>query len=484
MKIYPKYYFLKIGVVFFIALLAGCSLAPKYHRPDMSIPQTYKEDSGEKWVGTNTKEAAKDRGAWWVSYNDNILDQLQDKLTKSNQNLKAAYARYEEARAQARIARAGYFPTITTNAGANRQRLSTNVRNPSPASQYNDFSAGADISYEIDVWGRIRNMAAAGKSRTEASAADLASMDLSLHAELSMDYFALRGQDEAQAILNETVIAYERALKLTKDRHEGGAASEVDVDQAEAQLQNAKTIAADTSLKRSQLEHAIAVLIGETPSSFTLPPEKTDTVLIPVMPGLPSKLLEQRPDINAAALRVEAANADIGVARAAFFPDFSLSASGGVESAVLSKLLNAPSLFWSIGPGAALTVFDGGKINALSDQALAMYNESVANYRQISLTAFQEVEDNLAALRQLEKESDTQTAAVAASNRALTQAQNRYSGGIVTFLDVVIAQNIALQSQLNAVDIRIRIFTAHVLLIKALGGGYNQTAAVPSLPKP
>jgi NodT family efflux transporter outer membrane factor (OMF) lipoprotein len=343
--------------------------------------------------------------------------------------------------------------------------------------QYNDFLAGADLSYEIDVWGRVRNMVKAGESRADASAADLAAMDLSLHAEMAVDYFALRAEDETQKIADETVEAYQKAYDLTKRRFDGGVSPEVDVDQAQTQLQNAKTFAADTALNRAQLEHAIAVLAGETPSGFTLPPAQPAITLPPPVVTIPSFLLQQRPDIAAAELRVQAANADIGVARAAYFPDLTFSASGGFESAVASKLLQAPSLFWAIGPSAVQTVFDGGKIAALSDEAQAAYNESVANYRQTVLTAFQQVEDNLAALRQLAQESETQALATEAAERTLKQAQNRYTGGITTYLDVVIAQNTALQAELAGINIRTRQLTASVLLTKAFGGSWHDQAA-------
>jgi len=454
------------------AMLAACSLAPEYQRPEIAVPENYKEAGN--WLPARPETAEANRGPWWQEYKDADLNALEDKVSTANQDLKAALARYEQARAAAAVARAGYFPTITADANAGRQRLSHNAVNVSATPLYNDFLMAADLSYEIDIWGRVRNMVAAGENRAAASKADLAAMDLSLHAELAMDYFALRGQDATQIIADETVADYQKALELTKARHKGGAAAEADVDQAETQLENAKTLAADTWLKRAQLEHAIAVLVGEAPSNFSLPPKKADIALAPIIPGIPSKLLEQRPDIAAAELRVQAANADIGVARAAYFPDFSLDAAVGLESAMASKLLQAPSLFWSIGPSATLTLLDGGKIAALSAEAHAAYDESVANYRQTVLTAFQQVEDSLVALRQLTEENNTQSAAAAAAERALAQARNRYSGGIATYIDVVVAENTALQAELGKVDISTRRLTASVLLVKAIGGGWRK----------
>jgi NodT family efflux transporter outer membrane factor (OMF) lipoprotein len=473
-----------VSITAFMAL-AACSLAPDYHRPEMVIPESYKESAGD-WIQATPQNADAKRGPWWTVYNDADLNGLEDKVSAANQDLKAALARYEEARASADVARAGYFPSITATGDANRQRMSKNVAAVRSVTQYNDFSAGADLSYELDVWGRVRNAVAAGESEAKASAADLAAIDLSLHSEMAMDYFALRGQDAAQIAADQAVASYEKALQLTQARHAGGVSPAADVDQAQTQFETAKTLAADTRLKRAQLEHAIAVLAGEAPAGFSVAVKTSDAVAVPSVPGMPSKLLEQRPDIAAAALRVEAANAEIGVARAAYFPDFSFSAAGGFESAVASKLLKAPSLFWSLGPSVMLPVFDGGKINALSAQAHAAYDESVANYRQSVLTAFQQVEDNLAALRQLAQENDTQLAATAAAQRALVQAKNRYSGGIATYLDVVVAQNIALQAELSAIDIRTRRLTASIQLIKALGGGWHDgdTLAMPKAAAP
>jgi NodT family efflux transporter outer membrane factor (OMF) lipoprotein len=482
----------KVGVLSagFALTLISCSLAPDYKRPDLPMPDSYKEAAGG-WLPAAPEMAAANRGAWWEVYKDTDLNALEEKVTAANQDLKAALAQYDEARALSDVAHAGYFPTITAGADPARRRLSRTVASPDSKTQFNDFLAGTNLSYEVDVWGRVRNAVKAGETRAQASASDLAAVDLSLHAELATDYFSLRGADAAQKIVDETVVAYEKALKLTKSLHDGGAAPEVDVDRAETQLESAKTLLADTRLKRAQLEHAIAVLTGEMPSSFTLPANVAvvNSAVPPVLPDLPSTLLQQRPDIAAAELRVQAANADIGVARAAYFPDFSISAAIGFESAVMSKLLQSPSLFWSVGPQAAQTVFDGGKIAALSDRAHAAYDEAVANYRQTVLIAFQEVEDNLAALRELALENETQALAAAAAERTLAQAKDRYSGGIATYLDVVVAENTALQAELAAIDVRTRRLNADVLLVKALGGvsaasstSQNAGTALSSLP--
>ena len=308
-----------------------------------------------------------------------------------------------------------------------------------------------------------------------------------MHAELANNYFMLRADDAAQRTLDEIVIVYEKALYLTRQRYQGGASPVIDVDQAETQLQTAKTMAADVRLKRSQLEHAIAVLIGEPPSTFTIRPHLPSAKLVTIAPDLPSTLLERRPDIAAAQLRVQAANANIGVARAAYFPAFNLSGGIGFESASLANLIKAPSLIWSLGSSALVsifnsggmplvmqTIFDGGRISGLTKEAWATYMETVANYRQTVLTAYQEVEDNLVALKELDRENQTQTAATKAANRAVEQEMYRYKGGLITYLDVVVSQNIALQAQLSAIDIRSRRQVASVELIKALGGGWQE----------
>lgn len=458
-----------------LCLLTACSFAPTYRRPDLpAAPDGYKEAAG--WKVAEPADS-NPRGSWWTVFGDSQLNALEAQVAGSNQNLKAAYARFEQARAQARQARADYFPTVGVAANATRQRQST-TRATSRAgapSVYNDYFLDADLSYEIDVWGRVRNAAEAGKDTAQASAADLAEMDLATHAELAMDYFSLRADDSVQALLDQTVDAYGKALQLTQNLHQGGAASAVDVDQAQTQLQTAKTQAAETQLRRAQLEHAIAVLIGVPPSQFSLKSAPLTAIPQPINPGLPSRLLERRPDIAAAERRTAAANAEIGVARVAYFPEFSLAAVFGFESGQSSSWLTAPSRLWSLGPSALFTVFDGGRRAALSDQARAAYDEAVANYRQTVLNAYQDVEDNLAAQRQLEQESASQQIAVDASQRALTQATYRYKGGITTYLEVVSAQNAALQAQLSAANILARRMNADVLLIKALGGGWSNS---------
>lgn len=457
------------------AALAACSFAPTYQRPATPEVANYKEvgESGA-WKTAQPADTVA-RGEWWKIFGDEQLNQLQMQLGDSNQNLKAALARFSEARAMARVARADYFPTIGANASYTREHPSQNKALASPTSptNFNDYLLSADLSYEVDVWGRVRNAAEAGKDSAQASAADLSALELSTRAELAMDYFSLRAADSEQILLNQTVDAYQKAFELTQNRYRGGAAAVVDVDQAQVQLENARTQLAETTLKRAQLEHAIAVLVGVPASQFSIAPAPLSTVAPAIDAGLPSQLLERRPDVAAAERRVASANASIGVAKAAYFPVFSLAAMFGVESGNSSTWFDAPSKLWSFGPAALFTVFDGGRRSAQTDQARAAHEEAVATYRQSVLNAYREVEDSLAAVQQLDKAGASQKVSVDAAQRAQTQANYRYKGGVATYLEVATAQTLALQGQLNLADIQARRLNASVLLIKALGGGWN-----------
>jgi len=458
--------------------VAACSFAPHYSTPTPPSPPPAQYQEGWK---ESAPADADTRGEWWKVFQDPLLDSLESRVTSANQNIKAAFARLQQARAETRIQRSFLFPTLTAGPRVERGRTSLNSPTYSPTrpATGNDFVLEADLSYEIDVWGRIRNSVTSARAAEQASVADLATLDLSTHAELATDYFALCGQDTQVALLDQTVADYERAVALTRSLFEGGAAARGDLDQAEAQLETARTQARDMRLRRSQTEHAIAVLVGESPSTFHLDRRQLPLDVAPpaIDPGLPSALLERRPDVAAAERRTAAANADIGVARAAYFPVFNLGGSGGFESTRTGNWIDAPSRFWSIGPSAVLTVFDAGRHRAQSSQAHARYDEQVASYRETVLTAYQEVEDNLAASRDLEAEAVSQAAAVAASASALRQAQFQYQGGIVTYLQVVVTENAALSAQLTAADIQIRRMSAAVLLIKALGGGWSSPSS-------
>jgi outer membrane protein, multidrug efflux system len=469
-----------------VGTLTACSFAPVYKTPD-SVPVTSEYKESGDWKAAQPVDN-QNRGAWWTIFQDPQLDALETRVGDVNQDLKAAFARLQQARAATRIARADLFPTLSAASSATRSRTSTNSPTYFPGRKpvYNNFDLEADLSYEFDVWGRVRNAVASAKASQQASAADLATLNLSIHAELATDYFTLRFEDAQQVLLDKTVADYTQSLQLTQNLYNGGGAAIADVAQAQAQLESARTQAADIRLQRAQTEHAIAVLLSENPSAFRLEPNPLPLELTPppIDPGLPSSLLERRPDVAAAERRVAAANAQIGVARAAYFPVFSLAAAAGLDSARSSNWLNAPSRFWSLGPAAGvLTLFDAGRHRAQTAQAKAIYDEQVADYRSTVLTAYQQVEDNLAALRQLQQESISEAAAVTATAKALQQAQYRYKAGLVTYLEVATNETTALQAQLSNVTIQMRRMSASVLLVKALGGGWqrgeSKQAAVP-----
>ncbi len=458
-----------------VAGLAGCSLAPDYETPKTAEPAAAFKEAGA-WSLAAPADAQA-RGPWWTNFHDEKLNDLETRIGLANQDLKAALARLDNARAQTQIARAGLFPNITASASA--QRLQASANSPTyiagKPTMGDDYLVGANFSYELDLFGRLRNTVASARAGEQASAGDLGALDLSTHALLATNYFALRGLDAQQELLDRTVADYAKALKLTEDLYHGGAGLISDVDQARAQLETAKTQAEDTRLRRAQMEHAIAVLVGEQPSAFGIEalPLKLDSPVPRIDVGLPSKLLERRPDVAAAERRVAAANAGIGIARAAYFPDFSLDATAGFNSVSAGNWLSAPSRYWSIGPQGLLTLFDAGLHDAQTRAARASYDEQVANYRNTVLTAYQDVEDNLAALRQLGKEGVSEAAAVSATQGALDQANFRFKGGLVTYLEVVSAENAALSARLSAVDILTRRLTAEVLLVKALGGDWQ-----------
>jgi NodT family efflux transporter outer membrane factor (OMF) lipoprotein len=464
-----------VAAVALAGACGACSLAPHYQRPaTASPPAAYQELDGWKIAAPSDREP---KGEWWKIYQDPALDTLEAQVADANQSLKSAFARLQQAHAETRIARASYFPGLTADASATRKRTSVNSPNffPGESNPVNDFIVGADLSYEIDLLGRVRNSVSRARASEQASAGDVAALELSLQAELASDYFMLRGLDAQQEMLERTASDYARALELTQNLYQGGAAAVADVQQARAQLATARTQAEDTRLRRAQAEHAIAVLVGRQASDFHLDPRPLEPGVAPpaIDPGLPSQLLERRPDVAAAERRVAAANAAIGVARAAYFPVFNVAGVLGFESAAVSNWIEAPSRFWSVGPHGLVTVFDAGLHRAQTAAARAAYDEQVANYRASVLRAFQDVEDSLAALRQLERESVSEAAAVSATQGALDQAVFRYHGGIVTYLEVVSTENAALAARLSAVDIQTRRLAASVLLVKALGGGWR-----------
>jgi NodT family efflux transporter outer membrane factor (OMF) lipoprotein len=415
------------------------------------------------------------RGKWWEIYQNPELNALEEKISVSNQNLKAAQAQFEQARALLRYYRADLYPTISAGASATRERFSTNrpLATSTVSGTTNDLVLNADMAYEPDVWGRVRSNVAAYRASAQTSFADLESVSLSLHAELATDYFQARELDGETQVLDSTVASYQKALELTQSRYQGGVASAVDVAQAQTQLETARAQDIDVKAARTQVEHAIAVLIGEPASSYTLQfiPLNATPPVIP--PGLPSQLIERRPDIAASERQMAAANANIGVARAVYFPLFSFPPTAGFEGTDITNWLTGPSGFASVGISAMVTAFDVGRRRAANDQARAAYNQAVANYQQTVLTAYQEVEDNLAELRLLEQEAATQAAAVAASEHSLALSQNRYQGGVTSYLEVTTAQTVALTNERAEVQIAGRRMVDSVLLIKALGGGFD-----------
>jgi NodT family efflux transporter outer membrane factor (OMF) lipoprotein len=458
--------------------MTACTVGPKYVRPTVETPPpTFKEAAaaspGVSWTPATPADAAV-KGDWWTRFQDSELEALEKRVDVSSQTIQQAAAQFQDARALYAGTRAAYFPTVTANPSITRQRLSGTRSNQVITSQTgNAYALPIDASYEADVWGRVRQSVAAGRAGMQASAADLENVRLSVHAEVAADYLQIRALDAETALLEDTIEAFQKALDLTTNRYNAGVASRSDVAQAQAQLEATRADAIDLGVQRAQLEHAVGVLVGQLPSSFSVrkAPLSGDPPGIPLT--LPSELLQRRPDIAAAERRVAGANAQIGVATAAFFPSLLLSASGGFQSSRLGDWLNWPSRFWSLGPSLALTIFDGGARRAVRDEARATYDQTVAEYRESVLTAFQDVEDNLAALRILAEEAQTEQAAVNAARQSLEIALNQYRGGLVSYLQVTTAQSAALTDERASLNVLARRYTASVQLVKALGGGWD-----------
>jgi len=468
----------RLALIIAALTLTACANKVSYTPPaPQQVPPNFKENADWK---TAQPADHLSRGAWWEVFGDEQLNTLQTKIDVSNETLKAQQARFAQARAAIGITRADKYPQVTTSPSITATESSANRANAIAHQRFSDFVLPVDVAYEADVWNRVRNSVTAARAAAQASAADLESVRLSLHAELALDYFELRGIEADRRILEAAVTAFQRALDLTRSRFQGGIASQADVAQAETQLESTRAEAKDLMVRWAGLEHAIAALVGQPASSFTLTVTPLSGLPPDIPAGLPGELLERRPDIASAERRVASANASLGVARAAFFPRLLLTASAGFESSSLVNWLTGLSSFWSVGPAAVATIFDGGRRRATSEQAQASYEEMVADYQNAVLTAFQEVEDNLAALRVLHEEADIQHSAVAAADRSLTLANNRYRGGVASYLEVTTAQNAALSSQRIAADILSRRIGASVLLIKALGGGWN-VASLPEL---
>lgn len=470
-----------LPLVLLIVALEGCTVGPKYVKPAVPTSATFKEETpasfkeSDQWQPAHPADQAN-RGNWWEIFGDLELNNLEQQIAGSNQDLKVAEARFREARASIRFNRASQFPTISTSPSASYVKSSDFSQSfPSKVQEATtgNFVLPFDLSYELDLWGRVRRSVAAAREEAQATAADYQTAKLSLEAELALDYFELRSADAQKQLLDDTVKAYTDNLQLTLNRFKGGVAPKADVAQAQTQLDTTRVQDTDVTVQRAQFEHAIAILIGKPPADFSLAaaPFNYQPPNIPI--GLPSELLQRRPDIAAAERRVAEANQQIGIARAAYFPTVTLGGSAGFAGTQGSNWFTWPSGFWAVGPALAQTLFDGGRRRATSESARANYDATVATYRQTSLAAFQEVEDNVAALRILENETQQQQQAVASSQESLQLFTNRYKGGVDTYLQVITAQTIELANERNAIDIQRRRLDASVLLIKALGGGWN-----------
>ena len=458
-------------------LLTSCAVGPDYQRPAVQTPAAFKEATDWK-IAEPRDELA--RGSWWEIFGDSELNALIGQINLSNQSLKVSAARYRQAQALTQSARAAFLPTVSATANSTRSRAAA-ARTQGGNEVASNYNLTLNAGWELDLWGRIRRTVESNVASAQASAADLESMRLSLQSELANNYFQLRVNDAQKQLFEDTITAYQKSLELSRNRYAVGVAGKVDVVQAETQLLSAQAQALDVGVQRAQLEHAIAVLIGKAPADFSVRNIESNAgasvdwkVTMPtVPPGLPSSLLERRPDIAAAERRVAAANAQVGVAKAAYFPTLSLSASGGFSGVALANWISAPNRFWSLGPSLAETLFDFGKRAALSDQAIAVYDQNVATYRLAVLTAFQDAEDNIAALRILEQEAKVQTEAVRAARESVTLTINQYKAGTVSYLSVVTVQTALLSNERTAVALLGRRLNATVGLIRALGGGWN-----------
>ncbi|SHH21651.1 efflux transporter outer membrane subunit [Pollutimonas bauzanensis] len=475
-----------------LLLLGACAVGPDYERPSMDVGAGYKEAmsatqggaaggpgpapaAAPGWLPARPRDAAL-RGDWWQLFNDPVLDGLMDTLQNSNLGIAQAEAQYRQAQALLQSARSGFFPTVgasasaTRSGGGNGGGSSVSVGGNSTDNQY---TLSGNVSWEADLWGRVRRTVESSRAGLQASAADVATTRLSMQSTLAQTYFNLRVMDAEQRLLQQTVDAYERSLTMTQNRYQAGVAAQSDVAVSRTQLENTRTQLLALDWQRAQLEHAIAVLLGQTPSSFAL---NTAQILgtVPVIPvGLPSQLLERRPDVAAAERRAAEANAQIGVAQAAWFPDLTLSAQGGFRSGQWAQWLTAPARFWSLGPALALTLFDGGARQAQVEQARASYDAQAAGYRQTVLTALREVEDYLVQLHVLGQEQVTQGRALASARESLRLTQNQYEAGLIDYLSVVQVETTALSTERAALQLTADRLVASVQLIAALGGGWE-----------
>ncbi|GAB7525849.1 efflux transporter outer membrane subunit [Paraburkholderia sp. 2C] len=452
-------------------LVAGCSLAPDYKVPPSPVAAQYRTIG--PWVSAKPGDQLS-RDGWWNMYDDARLGELEKRLVENNTDLEAAYAHYQQAQAFVTQVSADLYPSVTLNPSLFRERQSATrpLRSGGP-DYYNAITLGGAVNYDVDLWGSVRDSVQAGKDEALATQADLASVQLSLQVQLADSYVQLRGLDQQTALLRQTVVAFTKALQLTEALHGGGIVAGLDVERAKTQLSSAQSQLSQTLAQRALLEHAIAVLVGASASEFTLP-ESTANLPLPAIPvGVPSVLLQRRPDIAAAERRVAEANAKIGVARAAYFPSLTLTAQGGLQSSAYANFFSAPNFFWAVGPQLAQYIFDGGFRRGQLEAAKAATSEAGARYRGVVLTAFQQVEDNLSLLSDLGTALQQQKDAAAAAERALSLALTQYKQGAVGYLDVVTAQTAALDAEVSAIQIQTRQLSANVQLIRAVGGGWS-----------
>ncbi|PRC93250.1 efflux transporter outer membrane subunit [Solimicrobium silvestre] len=466
---------LRYGMMLYALACAACSLEPVYQTPVMPVPVAYK-GATELWQRAQPSDTLS-RGDWWLRYDDPTLNQLISRLDAANIDLTIAVAHFEEANAYAEQAHAGLFPTITAGAYTTRNRQSDTraLRSSTQPDDYGDNALGMTLGYELDLWGRVRSLAKAGQAGAQAAAADMESIRLSLRAELADDYLALRILDNKAKLLADEVESYSNAVTLTQNRFLGEIDSALNVSRAKAQLATTQERLSENSAERALYEHAIATLIGESASTYSIAPVVMELHLPDIPLELPATILQRRPDIAAAERRLAEANAQIGVTKAAFYPTINLAATGGYESTYQPGLLSAPNLFWSIGPNALLTLFDAGRRTAVVAQAQAAFDAAGGQYRLTVLRAFQEVEDNLSLLNELYKESVALNDAVLETNHSLNLAMNLYRAGAVSYLDVVSAQTLAQQAEFDALNVQKRRLQASIGLIRALGGGWSSS---------
>jgi NodT family efflux transporter outer membrane factor (OMF) lipoprotein len=459
-------------LLMFLVMIFGCSVGPDYKRPDAPVPSSFKELKGWRQALPRDQEI---RTKWWEAFGDPILNSLAEQVNVSNQSIALAESQYRQAQALVQLARANYFPTVAAGASYTRSLPPGGGGTYSAVDQH---QVSLNAAWEVDLWGKVRRQVEGSTATAEASFADLQAMRLSMQAELALNYFQLRILDAQKKNLEEAVGAYGKALELTQNRYNAGVVAKADVAAAQTQLKSTQAQAIDVGVQRAQLEHAIAILTGKPPADFSLPSVTIASPQIKIPVGLPSDLLERRPDIASAERKMAAANAQIGVAKAAYYPSISLSGSLGYLSSELATLFTAPSFFWALGPMAlAATLFDAGARKAQTEQAMAAYDGTVAFYRQTVLTGFQDVEDNLAALRILDEEAQMQDQAVNYAHESVTLTTNQYRAGIVSYLNVVTAQTIALTNERAAITISGQRLNAAVLLVKALGGGWSTSEA-------